>query len=106
MAEKKEKKDKKRFQKIGQVIRNTTFQRILIGIVSLILVFIMISNGAAPRKYKLTLGMASGFDIRAPRDIENTMKTEELALERVKEIPPVIRELEQANTQMLGIIFD
>lgn len=106
MAEKKEKKDKKRFQKIGQVIRNTTFQRILIGIVSLILVFIMISNGAAPRKYKLTLGMASGFDIRAPRDIENTMKTEELALERVKEIPPVIRELEQANTQMLGNIYD
>jgi len=106
VAEKKEKKDKKRFQKIGQVIRNTTFQRILIGIVSLILVFIMISNGAAPRKYKLTLGMASGFDIRAPRDIENTMKTEELALERVKEIPPVIRELEQANTQMLGNIYD
>ncbi|NLM09526.1 MAG: HDIG domain-containing protein, partial [Clostridiaceae bacterium] len=51
-------------------------------------------------------GMASGFDIRAPRDIENTMKTEELALERVKEIPPVIKELEFANTQMLGNIYD
>ncbi|WP_369461532.1 hypothetical protein [Thermoclostridium stercorarium] len=105
MAEKK-KNDKERYQKIGQVLKNNTFQRILIGAVSLVLVFIMISEGAAPRKYKLTLGMASGFDIRAPRDIENTMKTEELALERVKEIPPVIKELELANTQMLGNIYE
>lgn len=105
MTEKKE-KDKSRYQKIGQVIKSNTFQRILIGVVSLLMVFIMISNGAAPRKYKLTLGMASGFDIRAPRDIENTMKTEELALERVKEIPPVIKEVETANTQMQGNIYD
>ena len=105
MADKKE-KDKRKYPKIGQVLKNNTFQRILTGVVSLILVFIMVSNGAAPRKYKLTLGMASGFDIRAPRDIENTMKTEELALERVKEIPPVIRELELANTEMLGNIYD
>jgi len=105
LADKKE-KDKRKYPKIGQVLKNNTFQRILTGVVSLILVFIMVSNGAAPRKYKLTLGMASGFDIRAPRDIENTMKTEELALERVKEIPPVIRELELANTEMLGNIYD
>jgi len=105
MAEKKE-RDKGKYQKIGQVFKNSTFQRVLIGTVSLILVFLMISNGAAPRKYKLTLGMASGFDIRAPRDIENTMKTEELALERVKEIPPVIKELELANTEMLGNIYE
>lgn len=105
MTEKKERD--KSIQKIGQVIRNNTFlQRILIGAVSLLLVFIMISNGAAPKKYKLTLGMASGFDIRAPRDIENTMKTEELALERVKEIPPVIKELKWANAQMTGNIID
>lgn len=105
MSDKKE-KDKNGYSRIGQVIKNNTFQRVLIGVVSLISVFIMISNGAAPKKYKLTLGMASGFDIRAPRDIENTMKTEELAIERVKEIPPVIRELELANTKMLGNIYD
>lgn len=105
MSAKKE-KNKNGYGKIGQVIKNNTFQRIFIGVVSLLLVFIMISNGAAAKRYKLTLGMASGFDIRAPRDIENTMKTEELALERVKEIPPVIKELELANTRMLGDIYD
>lgn len=104
MAEKKEKG--KSIQKIGQVIRNNTFQRVLIGVVSLLIVFIIVSNGAAPRKYKLTLGMASGFDIRAPRDIENTMKTEELALERVKEIPPVIKKVETANLQMQSNIYN
>lgn len=107
VSEKKEKKKgKKSYGKIGQVIKGDTFQRVLIGVVSLLLVFIMISNGSAPKKYKLTLGAPSGFDIRAPRDIENTMKTEELALERVEEISPVIKELKWANNQMLGDIYD
>ena len=97
------KKEKSGF---GQVLKNDVFQRVLIGIVSLLAVFAMISSGAAPKRYKLTLGMRSEFDIRAPRDIENTMKTEELALEKVREIPPVIRELENANTKMLGEIYD
>ncbi|NLM26924.1 MAG: HDIG domain-containing protein [Clostridiaceae bacterium] len=97
---------KKKKTGFGQVFKNDIFQRLLIGIVSLLAVFAMISSGAAPKRYKLTLGMRSEFDIRAPRDIENTMKTEELALEKVKEIPPVIRELENANTKMLGEIYD
>ncbi len=100
------KKDKIKKNKIGQVFRNEMFQRALIGLVSLLAVFAMISAGAAQKRYKLTLGMRSEEDIRAPRDIENTMKTEELALERVKEVPPVIRELELANTRMLGSAYD
>lgn len=97
---------KKEKSRLGQVFKNDLFQRLLIGIVSLLAVFAMISTGAASKRYKLTLGMRSEFDIRAPRDIENTMKTEELALEKVKEIPPVIRELELANTKMLGDVYD
>jgi membrane-associated HD superfamily phosphohydrolase len=97
---------KKEKSRLGQVFRNDFFQRLLIGIISLLIVFAMISTGAASKRYKLTLGMRSEFDIRAPRDIENTKKTEELALEKVKEIPPVIRELELANTKMLGDVYD
>jgi membrane-associated HD superfamily phosphohydrolase len=97
---------KKEKSRLGQVFRNDFFQRLLIGIISLLTVFAMISTGAASKRYKLTLGMRSEFDIRAPRDIENTKKTEELALEKVKEIPPVIRELELANTKMLGDVYD
>lgn len=97
---------KKKRENLGQVLRNEPFQRVLIGVLSLLAVFIMISNGAAPKRYKLTLGAPSGFDINAPRDIENTMKTEEMALERVKELAPVIREIEMANTKMLAGVYD
>lgn len=102
----KKNKNRKFYKKIGQVIKNDNFQRTLLWFSSLILVFIMISSGAAPKKYKLNLGSPSGFDIRAPRDIENTMKTQELALESVEEIPPVIKELQMANSQMVGIIYE
>ncbi|NLY18572.1 MAG: HDIG domain-containing protein [Clostridiaceae bacterium] len=98
-------KDKKNGM-IGQVFRNDVFQRILIGIISLLAAFIMISDGSAQKRYKLTLGTASGYDIQAPRDIENTMKTEEMALEKAKELPPVIKKMEQANTKMLGNVYD
>jgi len=91
---------------IGQVFKNDVFQRVLIGIVSLLAAFIMISDGSAQKRYKLTLGTASGYDIQAPRDIENTMKTEEMALEKAKELSPVIKKLEQANTKMLGNVYD
>lgn len=104
MTSVKEKKKKK--NTIGQVFHNDIFQRVIIGVLSLLAVFVMISGGAAPKRYKLTLGAPSGFDISAPRDIENTMKTEELAMERVKEVPPVIRELEAANTRMLSSVYD
>ena len=104
MTSVKEKKKKK--NTIGQVFHNEFFQRVIIGVISLLAVFVMISGGAAPKRYKLTLGAPSGFDISAPRDIENTMKTEELAMERVKEVPPVIRELETANTKMLSSVYD
>lgn len=99
------KKGKKRF-KIGQVVQNDIFQRVLIGVISLLAAFVMISDGAAQKRYKLTLGTASGYDIQAPRDIENTMKTRELAEEKVKELSPVIREIELANTKMLGNFYD
>jgi putative nucleotidyltransferase with HDIG domain len=101
-----DKKRKKKGGKLGQVLKSDIFQRMVIGIVSLLSVFIMISSAAAPKRYKLTVGAVSGFDIEATRNIENTMKTEELALEQVKELTPVIRELELANTQMLGNVYD
>lgn len=100
------KETKKKKSKLGQVFHKDSFQRGLIAIISLLAVFIMISGGSAPKRYKLTLGAPSGFDINATRDIENTIKTEELALQRVEEIPPVIREMELANTQMLGNVYD
>ncbi|MBP7176348.1 MAG: HDIG domain-containing protein [Thermoclostridium sp.] len=100
---KEKKKSKKTF---GQVFYNENFQRVIIGVISLLAVFIMIAGGAEPKRYKLTMGAPSGFDINAPRDIENTMKTEELAMERVNEVPPVISELEAANTRMLSSVYD
>jgi len=100
------KSNKKEKGKIGQELKNEAFQRVLIGVVSMLAVFIIISAGAASKRYKLTLGTIAGFDIHATRDIENTIKTEELAQDRVKELTPVIRELNQANTNMLASVYD
>ncbi len=102
MSKKKEKKN----GIIGQVFRNEPFKKVLIGVVSLLAAFVMISNGAAQKRYKLTLGTASGYDIQAPRDIENTMKTNEMAIEKARELEPVIKKLESANTKMLGDVYD
>lgn len=100
------KNKRKKNKIIGQVFKNDIFQKVLIGVVSLLAAFAMISDGAAQRRYKLTLGAASGYDIQAPRDIENTMKTKEMAFEKAKELEPVIKKIEQANTEMLGDVYD
>jgi len=66
------------------------FQKLLIGIITLIVSFIIIESGALPKRYKLNTGMVSPYDIIAPRDIENAILTEQKAVKAANNISPEI----------------
>ena len=69
--------DTNRIQRITACIKNDKIQKYLILIVTLILSFCIVFNGAMPKKYKLNLGDISEYDITAPREVENAVKTKE-----------------------------
>ncbi len=71
-------------------LKNKAFHRIIIGIVTLLVAFVIIVDGASPKKYKLSLNEESKYDITAPWDIENTVKTRENREKAADEVPPVM----------------
>lgn len=87
-------------------LKSKSFQRGLIGILTLIIAFAIIENGAAPKKYKLALGEKSSYDITAPRDIENRLRTEEMADEAAKSIPSVMIRLDNVAIDILKLTDD
>lgn len=60
---------------IKAFLKNKTFHRIIIGLITLLISFLLIVDGAAPKKYKLNLNEESQYDITAPWDVENTVNT-------------------------------
>ena len=61
---------------------------------------------AAPVKYKLNVGDISQYDIQAPRDINNTLKTKQNAEENADQLDPVIIDIENANSDMLNDAYE
>ncbi|NTV89856.1 MAG: phosphohydrolase, partial [Clostridiales bacterium] len=99
------KKTKAEDQKKGKIIRllhNNRFQRLFVGIVTIILAFFIIGNGAAPIRYKLSIGEASRYDITSPRDIENSMKTDEMAENVAEAVSPVMIRLGDVPIDILN----
>lgn len=96
-------RDKKSTQRyLKTYLKSRTFQRMLVGIIIVIAAFFIIENGAAPKKYKLYLGQSSGYDITAPRDIENRQKTVELAEAASKAVSPVMIRLDSIPIDRLS----
>lgn len=87
---------------IKSYLKNKSFQRGFIGIITIVLAIVIIQNGAAPKKYKLELGQSSPYDITAPRDIENRLKTEELADAAANAVPPVMIRLDNVPLDILN----
>lgn len=83
-------------------LKSKTFQRILVGVIIVIAAFFIIENGAAPKKYKLFLGQSSGYDITAPRDVENRQKTVELAKAASEAVSPVMIRLDNIPIDTLN----
>lgn len=98
-------KNKKNTQRyLKTYLKNKTFHRIAIGLATVILAFAIIENGAAPVKYKLTLGENSKYDITAPRDIENKLKAKQLAEEAAQKVPPVMKRLDSVPIDVINTI--
>ena len=95
-----------RGRQIGNVLRNKLFQKLVITIVTVLTAALLIENGAAPKKYKLTLDEKSGYDITAPRDIENEYLTKKLADEAAAKVPPVMTRLESVPIDVINSAND
>ena len=95
-------KQKSSNKQLKNYMKNKTLHRSIICIVTIILAFLLVESSAAPKKYKLSLGEKSNYDITAPRDIENTMLTVELAENAADSIPPIMTRLENVPLDVLN----
>jgi len=93
---------KQNHSKLKRFIKNKSFQQALIAIATIIIAAFIIENGAAPKKYKLVEGEKSNFDITAPRDIENKLLTEKLAVEAANNVKPVMTRLEDVPIDIIN----
>ncbi len=87
---------------IKAYLKNKTFHRIIIGVITLLIAFTLIVDGAAPKKYKLSLGEESKYDIEAPWDIENTVKTEQNREKAKKAVQPVMVKDSNVSNEILS----
>ncbi len=92
--------------KFYKVIKSTSFQRILTLVLTWLAISTVVSYEAAPKKYKLEEGEISQYDIQAPRDIENTIKTKQNAEKKASELTPVVIAIESANSDMLNGAYE
>ncbi|MDP4180944.1 MAG: HDIG domain-containing protein [Bacillota bacterium] len=71
-------------------IKSKKLHRYLIAIITILLVFIVIVDGALPKKYNLSLNDISNYDIIAPRDVVDQFKTEQNKATAVAAVSPVM----------------
>lgn len=101
-----EKKRKSPGFKLFRAIRSISFQRIIALFLTWLVLSALVAYEAAPKKYKLSMGDISQYDIQAPRDIENKLKTREKAEEKASKLPPVVIDIENANSDMLNGAYE
>lgn len=91
------KKSRKEGRNLFGFLRSVSFQRLIALTVTFLALATLVAYQAAPKKYKLAVGDVSQYDINAPRDIKNELKTRENAEQKAAELPPVIVPIEGAN---------
>ncbi len=97
-----EKKGENKPRKFSGYVRNRSFQKTFIIVSTLIITYLIVLNGAIPVKYKLEVGDRAPRDIFAPRDIENTMLTEENARQAAEQVPVATRDITAAPVEVLN----
>lgn len=85
----KSKRARKKFRIPG--LNKNQFNRVIIGVTTLVISFVIIQNGAAPKKYDINLGEISQYDITATRDVENEILTLRRAEEAAAAESPVLK---------------
>lgn len=92
--------------KFYKYFRSTSFQRILAVVITWLILSTVVAYEAAPKKYKLKVGDVSQYDIQAPRDIENTVKTMQNAEKKADGLAPVVIDIENANSDILNGAYE
>ncbi len=101
------KKNKKESNiKVFKLIRSLSFQRIIALFLTWLVISTLVAYEAAPKKYKLKQGDISQYDIQAPRDIENKIKTRQNAEEKASKLAPMVINIENANSDMLNGAYE
>lgn len=68
-------KETKDISKSAKFLLNKSFQRLVIGLVVLFVSYLIVLNGAQPKKFKIEEGMKSPYTVYAPRTIEDRIAT-------------------------------
>lgn len=97
---------KKREIKFIRLLKSNSFQRMLVVVITWLILSTLVAYEAAPVKYKLEVGDISQYDIQAPRDIENSIRTRQNAEEKASKMPPVVIDIENANSDMLNGAYE
>ncbi|MCX7842634.1 MAG: HDIG domain-containing protein [Clostridia bacterium] len=92
--------------KLTRYIKSDTFFRLAVVAFTLLAAFLIIYNSAVPKKYRLVLGEVSKYDIIAPRDLENKIKTIENREAAANAVPPVTREIGKASIDVINAADD
>lgn len=86
---------------LKEFLKRKSFHRLITCILTVIIAFVIVENGAVPRRYKLSLWSKSPYDITAPRDIVNTIKTEENARKASDEVQAAMINLTNVPVEVL-----
>ncbi|MFA6308220.1 MAG: HDIG domain-containing metalloprotein [Clostridia bacterium] len=91
---------------IREYIKSKTFHRILIGLITFILALVIIEVGAGYQKYDIQVLTQSKYDIDAPRDVEDRLRTIEDANNAKNSIKPIYKEINSASIDVLNKVDD
>ncbi len=94
-------KKKKGNGRLKKIARNFAFQRAFLVIITVLIAFIIIQTGALPKKYRLSVGDVSTYDITAPRDLVNEVLTEKNRISARESVEPVNKEDTKAFVEVI-----
>ncbi|WP_024834744.1 HD family phosphohydrolase [Ruminiclostridium josui] len=94
-------KKKKTNSRLKKITRNFAFQRAFLVIITVLISFILIQTGALPKKYRLSVGDVSTYDITAPRDLVNEVLTEKNRISARDSVEPVTKEDTKAFVEVI-----
>lgn len=94
-------KKKKSNGRLKKITKNFAFQRAFLAIITVLIAFFIIQTGAIPKKYRLSVGDVSTYDITAPRDLVNEVLTEKNRISARDNVEPVNREDTKAFVEVI-----
>lgn len=86
--------------------KDKRIQRIMIAVITILVAYAIVLNGATPKKYKLEEGEKSDYDITAPRDIKNTILTEQKARKVAEAEVGDMKEIRNASIEVINKTVD